>query len=76
LCWTFIYKINVRECCVRCVVTPIVKKIVETRLRWLGRVERRPVEGSQTARKIIRVTIKNDLEANEFDRNMIYGRIL
>jgi hypothetical protein len=58
------------------VVTPIVKKIVETRLRWLGRVERRPVKGSQTARKIIRVNIRKDLETNEFGRNMIYGRIL
>jgi len=74
------------------VVAPIVEKMMETGLRWFGYVERRLVDvvvrrvdqmedsqitiGKSKHRKTIRETIKKDLEINELDRNMIYGRTL
>jgi hypothetical protein len=63
---------------------------VETRLRWFGHVERRPIDyvvrrvdqmkgsqitrGRRRPRKTIRETIKEDLEIDELDRNMVYDR--
>lgn len=68
-------------------VEPIVEKIVENILRWLGHVEKRlagsvvrrvdQMKRSQTIRgrgksiKPIRETIKKDFEINELDRNMV-----
>jgi hypothetical protein len=69
-------------------VVPIVKKMVETRLRWFGHVERRlmdflvrrvdQMEGSWITggRGRPRKTIKKDLEINELDRNMVFDRKL
>jgi len=61
---------------------------VETRLRWFGHMERRPIdfvvrrvnkiEGSQITigmrrpRKYIRETIKKDLKINVFDKVMVF----
>jgi len=69
-------------------VAPIVEKLVENRLRWFGHIERRPVDvvvrridqmedsqikrGRGRPRKTIRETIKNDLEANKLDPNLVY----
>jgi len=73
-------------------VTPIVEKLIENRLRWFRHVERRPIdvvvrrvdqiEESQVKRsrgrprKTIRETIRNDLEVNELDPNLVYDRTL
>ena len=73
-------------------VAPIVKKLVENRLIWFGHVERRPVDavvrrvdqmeegqvrrGRKRHKKTIRETIRNDLEDNELDPNLVYDRIL
>jgi len=73
-------------------VAPIVEKMVETRLRWFEHVERRPVdsvgrrgdqmEGSQITRgrgrprKLIRETIKKDLEINKLEKDMVFDRTL
>jgi hypothetical protein len=66
--------------------------LVENRLRWFEHVERRLVdavvrrvdqmEESQVKKgrgrpgKIIRKTIRKDLEVNELDPNLIYNRTL
>jgi hypothetical protein len=69
-------------------VAAIVEKFVKNRFRWFGHVERRPVdavirrvdqmEESQVkrGRGRLRETIKNDLEVNDLDRNMVYDRTL
>ena len=71
-------------------VAPIVEKLVENRLRWFGHVERRPVDAvvrrvdqmedshvkRGRPRKTIRETIRNDLEVNELDPNLVYDRTL
>jgi len=73
-------------------VAPIVEKLVGNRLRWFVHVERRPVDvvvrrvdqmeenyvkrGRGRLRKTIRETIRNDLEVNELDPNLIYDRTL
>jgi len=73
---------------VRVGVAPIVEKMVETRLRWFGHVERRLVdfvvrrvdqmEGSQITRgsgrprKTIRKTIRKDLEINESEKDVVF----
>jgi len=69
-------------------IPPIVEKMVETRLRWFGHVERRPVnsavrrvdqmEGSQITRgrgrprKTTRETIRKDREINELEKDMVF----
>jgi len=73
-------------------VAPIVEKLVENRFRWFGHVERRPVDavvrrvdqmeeshvkrGRGRPRKTIRETIRNDLDVNELDPNLVYNRTL
>jgi len=73
-------------------VAPIVEKLVENMLRWFGHVERRPVDavvrrvdqieenhvkrGRGRPKKIIRETIRKDLEVNELDSNLVYDRTL
>jgi hypothetical protein len=73
-------------------VTPIVEKLVENKLRWFVHVERRPVDavvrrvdqmeeslvkrGRGRHKNTIRETIRNDLEVNELDPNMVYDRTL
>jgi len=72
-------------------VAPIVEKMMDSRLRWFGHVERRPVDsvvrrvghmenshitiGSGRPR-ILRETIKKGLEINDLDRNMVCDRTL
>jgi hypothetical protein len=84
-----IRKENIR---VRVGVSPIVKKMVKTRLRWFDHLERRLVHyvvrrldkmkfsqitrGRGRRRKPIREPIKKVLEKNEFHRNMVYDRTL
>jgi hypothetical protein len=54
-------------------VAPIVEMMVETRLRWFGHVERRPVDSVvRGGRCRPKKTIKNDLEINDLDRDMIF----
>jgi len=67
---------------------PILQKMVKTRIWWFVHVERRLVdvvvrrvdqmEDNQITRGRGRlsITIKIDLEINEFDKNMVYGRAL
>lgn len=66
----------------------MVEKMVENRVRWFGRVERRPIdyvvrredhmEDSQIPRGRGRSgkTIRKDLIINELDGNMVYDRTL
>lgn len=72
-------------------VTPIVKMMVENRLRWFELVEKRLVDvvvqrvdqmeegeirrGRERPRKII-ITVRKDLEVNELDPYMVYDRKL
>lgn len=71
---------------------PIVDKMMENKLSWLGHVERRSVDsvvrrihqmetrnkitGRGRSRKTIREVIKKDLKINDLDKNMILYRIL
>jgi hypothetical protein len=70
---------DIRE---KVVVAPIVEKMVETRFRWFGHVERRHVDsvvrrvGRGRPTKTIRETIKKDLHINELDKNMVFDRTL
>jgi len=73
-------------------VALIVEKLVENRLRWFGHLERWPVDavvrrvdqmeesqvkrGRWQPRKTNRETIRNDLEVNELDPNILYDRTL
>jgi len=66
--------------------------MVENRLRWIGHVERRPVDvvvrrvdqmeesqirrGRERPRKTIKETIREGLEVNELDPDMVYDRTL
>jgi len=66
-------------------VAPIVEKLVENRLRWIGHVERRPIDavvrrvdqmeesqvkrGRGRPRKTVSETIRKDLGVNELDLN-------
>jgi hypothetical protein len=86
--WDRIANDTIRE---RFGVAPIVKKMVENRLRWFEHVEKRLVDvvvqrvyqmeegeirrGRERPRKIIR-TVRKDLDVNELDPYMVYDRTL
>jgi len=69
-------------------VAPIIEKMVEARLTWFEHVERRPfnsvvrtvdqMEGTQITRGRgrHRKNIKNDVEINELEKDMVFGRTL
>lgn len=54
----------------------IVGKMVENRFRLVKMKDSQITRGRAKLRKIIRETIKKDLEINELDWNMVYDRIL
>lgn len=53
-------------------------------LRWFGHVKRKSIDVERETdqkrqmktKKIIKETIRNDLQVNEFDPNMVYHRTL
>lgn len=75
---------------VRVGVALTIEKMVETRLKWFGHVERRPldylvkrvdqIEGSQITRGgqrlFLRQTIRNDPETKELDRNLVHDNFI